>query len=100
MFRCQEKEIFSLQSQKAPEFFKLSTNFRSKGGIVACGQTVLDLITRFWPSAIDQTPKELNLGGGTRPYFFRSDGNIELQTLMSKSKYILSLFRTVLLTIS
>ncbi|EKM60387.1 uncharacterized protein PHACADRAFT_203599 [Phanerochaete carnosa HHB-10118-sp] len=87
LYRVEEKEPVVYRARHKPAFFKLTTNFRSCGGIVACGQTILDIIASFWPSTLDQIPKEVNLSCGTRPYFFSGEegSQIQLRELLSDS---------------
>jgi hypothetical protein len=57
-------------------------------GIVACGQTILDVIAAFWPAQIDHIPKEVNFSQGTRPYFYTNENGKEfnLKRLLSTTK--------------
>jgi hypothetical protein len=50
--------------------FQLVTNYRSHGGIVRCASAVIDLITHFWPYAIDSLAPEQGLVDGAKPVFF------------------------------
>jgi hypothetical protein len=52
-----------------PKSFQLVTNFRSHGGIVRCAHSVIVLITRFWPYAIDILPEEKGIVDGIKPVF-------------------------------
>ena len=53
-----------------PRSFQLVTNFRSHGGIVKCAHSVIVLITKFWPYAIDILPEEKGIVNGIKPVFF------------------------------
>jgi hypothetical protein len=53
-----------------PKSFQLVTNFRSHGGIVRCAHSVIRLITKFWPYAIDILPEEKGIVDGIKPVFF------------------------------
>ncbi|KAF9224470.1 hypothetical protein BS17DRAFT_766503 [Gyrodon lividus] len=53
-----------------PVLFQLTTNYRSHGGIVNCAQSVIELITRFWPNAIDGLQPEHGVVDGLKPVFF------------------------------
>jgi hypothetical protein len=53
-----------------PKSFQLVTNFRSHGGIVKCAHSVIVLITKFWPYAIDILPEEKGIVDGIKPVFF------------------------------
>lgn len=50
--------------------FQLVTNYRSHGGIVRCATAVIELITHFWPYAIDALKPEKGVVDGTKPVFF------------------------------
>jgi hypothetical protein len=41
-----------------PRSFQLVTNFHSYGGIVRCAHSIIVLITKIWPYAIDILPEE------------------------------------------
>jgi hypothetical protein len=53
-----------------PKSFQLVTNFRSHGGIVRCAHSIIVLITKFWPYAIDILPEEKGIVDGIKPVFF------------------------------
>lgn len=55
---------------KKPELFELAINYRSHGGIVNCAQSVVKLITDFWPESIDILQTEQAMLGGPKPVFF------------------------------
>jgi hypothetical protein len=55
---------------RSPKSFKLVTNFRSHGGIVKCAHSIIALIMRFWPYAIDVLPQEKGIVDGIKPVFF------------------------------
>ncbi|KAI9510704.1 hypothetical protein F5148DRAFT_976352 [Russula earlei] len=52
-----------------PKSFQLVTNFRSHGGIVRCAHSIIVLISRFWPYAIDILPEEKGIIDGFKPVF-------------------------------
>ena len=56
--------------QHPPKSFQLVTNFRSHGGIVRCAHSIIVLITKFWPYAIDILPEEKGIVDGIKPVFF------------------------------
>ncbi|KAH8101588.1 hypothetical protein BXZ70DRAFT_933981 [Cristinia sonorae] len=56
--------------QNAPKSFQLVTNYRSHNGIVGCAQSVVALITRFWPHTIDVLAEERGIVDGPKPVFF------------------------------
>jgi hypothetical protein len=45
-------------------------NYRSHGGIVRCATAVIELITHFWPYAIDSLAPEKGIVDGAKPVFF------------------------------
>lgn len=45
-------------------------NYRSHGGIVNCADSVIQLITQFWPYSIDILAKEKGIIDGLKPVFF------------------------------
>ncbi|KIY69309.1 hypothetical protein CYLTODRAFT_489012 [Cylindrobasidium torrendii FP15055 ss-10] len=53
-----------------PREFQLSVNYRSHAGIVNCASSLVELITEFWPSAIDQLAPEIGLVEGRKPCWF------------------------------
>lgn len=69
----QEKNVASgeiLHNIVQPRSFQLAVNYRSHGGIVNCAHSVVDLITRFWPHAIDILAQEKGIVDGLKPVFF------------------------------
>jgi hypothetical protein len=56
--------------QEEPKTFHLTKNYRSHGGIVRCAQSVIELITNFWPNAIDVLSREAGVVDGCKPVFF------------------------------
>ena len=56
--------------QEDPKTFHLTKNYRSHGGIVRCAQSVIELITNFWPNAIDVLSREVGVVDGCKPVFF------------------------------
>lgn len=57
-------------TQEAPRTFQLAINYRSHGGIVQCAHSVIELITEFWPFAIDVLTREKGVVDGSKPVFF------------------------------
>ena len=57
-------------ASRTPKSFQLVTNFRSHGGIVKCAHSIIALIMRFWPYAIDILPQEKGIVDGIKPVFF------------------------------
>ncbi|KZP30397.1 hypothetical protein FIBSPDRAFT_1038357 [Athelia psychrophila] len=53
-----------------PHTFQLAVNYRSHAGIVNSAHTVIDLITSFWPHAIDSLAQETGIVDGLKPVFF------------------------------
>ncbi|EMD41416.1 hypothetical protein CERSUDRAFT_89982 [Gelatoporia subvermispora B] len=56
--------------QTAPQTFQLTMNYRSHAGIVNCAHSVVELITQFWPHAIDNLAEEKGMVDGLLPVFF------------------------------
>ena len=57
-------------SRPQPKAFQLAYNYRSHAGIVNCARSVVELITMFWPHAIDNLGKEQGVIDGLKPVFF------------------------------
>ncbi|KAF9014907.1 hypothetical protein BDQ17DRAFT_1418043 [Cyathus striatus] len=53
-----------------PKSFQLAINYRSHGGIVQCAHSIIELITTFWPYAIDMLTEEHGVVDGSKPVFF------------------------------
>ncbi|OSX68101.1 hypothetical protein POSPLADRAFT_1128861 [Postia placenta MAD-698-R-SB12] len=58
------------RSRLQPRTFQLAVNYRSHAGIVNCAHSVIELITRFWPHAIDNLAPEKGIIEGLKPVFF------------------------------
>ncbi|KAF6765913.1 hypothetical protein DFP72DRAFT_865039 [Ephemerocybe angulata] len=54
--------------------FQLVVNYRSHNGIVRCATTAIDLISQFWPYAIDSLAPERGIVDGAKPVFFTGWG--------------------------
>jgi tetratricopeptide (TPR) repeat protein len=67
--RTKQQFVQTIASHQ-PASFQLVTNFRSHGGIVRCAHSVIMLITKFWPYAIDMLPEEKGIVNGIKPVFF------------------------------
>ncbi|TFK38653.1 hypothetical protein BDQ12DRAFT_630422 [Crucibulum laeve] len=79
LFRVEKQHYANLQStdgpyrvQEPPAMFQLTINYRSHGGIVNCANSIIDLITRFWPYAIDKLAQERGIVNGIKPIFLSS----------------------------
>ncbi|KDR84732.1 hypothetical protein GALMADRAFT_260438 [Galerina marginata CBS 339.88] len=74
LFRLEKRREDSLLAsssiQEPPRTFQLAINFRSHGGIVQCAHSVIELITGFWPYAIDVLSRERGVVDGSKPVFF------------------------------
>lgn len=55
--------------REGPRMFQLAVNYRSHGGIVNCAHSIIELITRFWPYAIDNLAPEQGTVDGLKPTF-------------------------------
>ncbi|KAI0089815.1 hypothetical protein BDY19DRAFT_86920 [Irpex rosettiformis] len=60
----------SPSGQKQPAAFQLTTNYRSHGGIVNAAHSIVQLITKLWPHAIDVLSGERGIVDGLKPVFF------------------------------
>ncbi|KAI0716097.1 hypothetical protein C8T65DRAFT_606293 [Cerioporus squamosus] len=58
------------ETRAQPESFHLAVNYRSHAGIVNCAHSVIQLITEFWPHAIDALGQETGMIDGLKPVFF------------------------------
>ncbi|KAJ7725516.1 hypothetical protein DFH07DRAFT_853912 [Mycena maculata] len=67
-----------------PRTFQLTVNYRSHAGIVNCAHTVVEIITRFWPYAIDVLDRERGTVDGLRPVFFTGfhSGNVQYEQFL------------------
>ncbi|KAH9022666.1 P-loop containing nucleoside triphosphate hydrolase protein [Lactarius hengduanensis] len=65
-----KQQLVQMASPRQPRSFQLVTNFRSHGGIVSCAHSVIVLVTKFWPYAIDILPEEKGIVNGIKPVFF------------------------------
>ncbi|KAI0079047.1 hypothetical protein K474DRAFT_723989 [Panus rudis PR-1116 ss-1] len=70
LYRVEQANVTSVP-QSPPKSFQLTVNYRSHGGIVSCAQSVVRLITKFWPHAIDILGEERGVIDGIKPVFFR-----------------------------
>ncbi|KAF9524672.1 hypothetical protein CPB83DRAFT_909779 [Crepidotus variabilis] len=66
----QRREESGAPLAEAPRTFHLAVNYRSHGGIVQCAHSVIELITKFWPYAIDILSREQGVVDGSKPVFF------------------------------
>ncbi|KAF7340216.1 UvrD-like helicase ATP-binding domain-containing protein [Mycena venus] len=67
-----------------PRTFQLTVNYRSHAGIVNCAHTVIEVITMFWPYAIDVLDRERGTVDGLRPVFFTGfdSGNVQYEQFL------------------
>ncbi|KAI0258666.1 hypothetical protein BC834DRAFT_835038 [Gloeopeniophorella convolvens] len=63
-------QTYQTPTSHQPKSFQLVTNFRSHGGIVKCAHSIIALITKFWPYAIDALPEEKGVVDGIKPVWF------------------------------
>ncbi|KAF7340238.1 UvrD-like helicase ATP-binding domain-containing protein [Mycena venus] len=61
---------FSFRPAVPPREFQLTVNYRSHTGIVNCARSIIEVITRLWPDAIDVLSAERGTVDGLRPIFF------------------------------
>ncbi|RXW16510.1 hypothetical protein EST38_g9345 [Candolleomyces aberdarensis] len=67
--RCREQGERG-RKQSELRTFQLAVNYRSHAGIVRCATAVIELITYFWPYAIDSLAPEQGVVDGAKPVFF------------------------------
>ncbi|KAJ7801958.1 hypothetical protein B0H14DRAFT_3782099 [Mycena olivaceomarginata] len=85
---------FSFQPVAPPRPFQLTVNYRSHAGIVNCAHSVIEVITKLWPDAIDTLDRERGTVDGLRPIFFINwdSGNVQSKQFLfgdqSSSGYI------------
>ncbi|PIL29959.1 hypothetical protein GSI_07870 [Ganoderma sinense ZZ0214-1] len=71
LYRVEETNAgANAERRTQPESFHLAVNYRSHAGIVDCAHSVIELISQFWPHAIDALAPEQGLIHGLRPVFF------------------------------
>ncbi|KAI9068145.1 hypothetical protein FKP32DRAFT_1672451 [Trametes sanguinea] len=70
LYRYEETTVPDSAKRVQPESFHLSVNYRSHAGIVDCAYSVIELITQFWPNAIDSLGRETGIVEGIKPVFF------------------------------
>ncbi|KAL4268195.1 UvrD-like helicase ATP-binding domain-containing protein [Pleurotus pulmonarius] len=71
LYRIEKKRVKdSRLDPDKPASFQLAVNYRSHGGIVNCAHSVVQLIMRFWPDAIDALQPEHGVIDGPKPVFF------------------------------
>ncbi|KAJ6498114.1 hypothetical protein C8R47DRAFT_1212438 [Mycena vitilis] len=58
------------RSSVPPRVFQLTVNYRSHTGIVNCAHSIIEIITKLWPNAIDVLDPERGIVDGLRPIFF------------------------------
>lgn len=69
MFKKTQMNNMSLVTHQQPRNFQLVVNYRSHAGIVNCAHSVIELITRFWPYAIDELSQEKGVVDGLKPVY-------------------------------
>ncbi|KAJ7222531.1 hypothetical protein GGX14DRAFT_429000 [Mycena pura] len=91
----------SFQPVAPPRPFQLTVNYRSHAGIVNCAHSVIEVITKLWPDAIDTLDRERGTIDGLQPIFFTNwdSENVQSKQFLfgDQSLYILllTLFRTL-----
>lgn len=45
-------------------------NYRSHGGIINCAQTIIEILSTFWPYSIDILKEEKGVIDGVKPIVF------------------------------
>ncbi|KAG1841503.1 hypothetical protein F4604DRAFT_1961164 [Suillus subluteus] len=75
VYRMERRSSSVTPTGAQPMMFQLATNYRSHNGIVNCAHSVIELITKFWPNAIDHLQPEKGLVDGAQPVFFTDVDN-------------------------
>ncbi|KAG8990213.1 hypothetical protein FRB94_013643 [Tulasnella sp. JGI-2019a] len=73
LYQRERKEPLVIAGKRRPvdpEFFELTVNYRSHGGIVDVAAFLVSLINRAFPNAIDMLQREQALVYGPKPVFF------------------------------
>ncbi|KAH6917647.1 hypothetical protein BKA70DRAFT_1418375 [Coprinopsis sp. MPI-PUGE-AT-0042] len=73
--RAQQLLDTACSSAQQPASFALAVNYRSHGGIIAGAHSVVEMLTRFWPTSIDKMAPERGIVDGIKPLFL-GKGNI------------------------
>ena len=79
-------------TEEAPRTFQLAINYRSHGGIIQCAHSVIELITEFWPYAIDVLSREKGVVDGSKPVFFSGWDSETVRYVWTKLPFPLNLF--------
>ncbi|KAF7306351.1 UvrD-like helicase ATP-binding domain-containing protein [Mycena indigotica] len=76
------------QPELQPRTFQLTVNYRSHAGIVNCAHSVIEIMTMFWPYAIDILDRERGTVDGLRPVFFTGfdSSNVEYEQFLFGDK--------------
>ncbi len=69
-----------------PRIYHLGHNYRSHAGILRLASSVIDLLTRFFPSSFDQLKKDQGLFEGPRPVLLESCSFPDLAMLLQGNK--------------
>ncbi|KAG2034294.1 hypothetical protein BDR03DRAFT_1093813 [Suillus americanus] len=75
VYRMEHRSSSVTPTRAQPMMFQLATNYRSHNGIVNCARSVIELITKFWPNAIDHLQPEKGRVDGVKPVFFTDVDN-------------------------
>jgi hypothetical protein len=86
-----KQRCIQLSALHQPKSFQLVTNFRSHGGIVRCAHSVVVLITKFWPYAIDILPEEKGIVDGIKPVFFSGwdQDNVRYESFLFGTAFVI-----------
>ena len=83
-------------THEAPRTFQLAINYRSHGGIVQCAHSVIELITEFWPYAIDVLTRERGVVDGSKPVFFSGWDSETVRYVRNSLRVSMKLFNQAL----
>ncbi|TFY57544.1 hypothetical protein EVJ58_g6956 [Rhodofomes roseus] len=84
LYRIENAGSSSPTIRPQPRAFQLAFNYRSHAGIVNCARSVVELLTRFWPHAIDNLGEERGIIDGLKPVFFSGwdDDNVRYEQFL------------------
>ena len=90
-------QFIQMIAPRPPRSFQLVTNFRSHGGIVRCAHSVIVLVTKFWPYAIDILPEEKGIVDGIKPVFFSGwdQDNVRYESFLFGTALVYTRFQSL-----
>ncbi|KAH6917678.1 hypothetical protein BKA70DRAFT_1556138 [Coprinopsis sp. MPI-PUGE-AT-0042] len=90
LYRLEERRAQQLidaatSANQQPASFTLAVNYRSHGGIIACAHSVVEILTRFWPTSLDKMAPEKGEVDGDKPLFLANNnvGTLRFRDFMT-----------------